>query len=56
MATEGDPGCRRLLIDAGDFVPTALDLYLPEAPYQAFIADETRQAKEILTELGLATQ
>ena len=33
-----------------------LDLYLAEAPYQAFIADETRQAKEILTELGLATQ
>ena len=33
-----------------------LDLYLPEAPYQASIADETRQAKEILTELGLGTQ
>jgi putative tricarboxylic transport membrane protein len=33
-----------------------LDLYLPEQPYQAFIADETRQAKEILTELGIATQ
>ncbi len=31
-----------------------LDLYLPEREYQAFIADETRLAKEILTELGLA--
>ena len=33
-----------------------LDLYLPETEYQAFIANETKQAKEILTELGLATQ
>lgn len=31
-----------------------LDLYLPEAEYQAFIADETQAAREILTELGIA--
>jgi putative tricarboxylic transport membrane protein len=31
-----------------------LDLYLPEAEYQAFIREETRQAREILTELGMA--
>lgn len=31
-----------------------LDLYLPEAEYQAFIAEETATAKGILTELGIA--
>lgn len=30
-----------------------LDLYLPEAEYQQFIADEETAAKEILTDLGL---
>jgi putative tricarboxylic transport membrane protein len=30
-----------------------LDLYQPEAEYQAFIREETRQATEILTELGM---
>jgi putative tricarboxylic transport membrane protein len=31
-----------------------LDLYMPEAEYQAFIKEETRQAREILGELGMA--
>ena len=31
-----------------------LDLYLPEAEYQTFIADETESAMEILTDLGIA--
>jgi putative tricarboxylic transport membrane protein len=30
-----------------------LDLYMPEAEYQAFIKEETRQAREILSELGM---
>ena len=33
-----------------------LDLYLPEAEYQAFIAKETAGAREILADLGIATQ
>ena len=31
-----------------------LDLYMPEAEYQAFIKEEARQAREILSELGMA--
>jgi putative tricarboxylic transport membrane protein len=30
-----------------------LDLYMPEAEYQAFIKEETRQARDILSELGM---
>lgn len=33
-----------------------LDLYLPEAEYQALIRRETEQATEILTELGMVNQ
>lgn len=33
-----------------------IDLYLPEAEYQAFIAEETAGAREILSDLGLLGQ
>jgi putative tricarboxylic transport membrane protein len=33
-----------------------LDLYLPEAEYQAFIRHETEQATEILAELGMVNR
>jgi putative tricarboxylic transport membrane protein len=43
------PRWKKIMADRG-----WLDLYLPEKEYQAFIAEETRIARDILAELGIA--
>ena len=44
----GSPRWKKILVDRG-----WLDLYLGEKDYQAFIAEETRIAKEIIADLGI---